>query len=155
LAFKNLFNMVGYIFVYILRMPFLNIRNHEFGELAKFLLFGPVIIAIIVFIGIFDSIILMLSGLIFSSEYHNDIMENPSRPPRVFGSGGLLIPYDYDSSLCQYLVEKHQLRKISTEKIEHYQRFNLPVSRFYCFDSVPNKSLISYISNYYPYFLYF
>jgi hypothetical protein len=52
--------MVGYIFVYILRMPFLNIRNHEFCELAKFLLFGPVIIAIIVFIGIFDSIILML-----------------------------------------------------------------------------------------------
>jgi hypothetical protein len=30
LAFKNLFSMVGYIFVYILRMPFLNIRNHEF-----------------------------------------------------------------------------------------------------------------------------
>lgn len=61
-------------------------------------------------IAIFDLLTAIIEGLKNSTVYEVHIMEERSRPPRIFGPNKILIPFNFTLAYGKDIIRKYKLK---------------------------------------------
>ena len=81
-------------------------------------------------VGTYDLIITLIQGAKNSAKYEEHVMDIRTRPPRLFDSANLVIPYDWGTAMGKQVLRRLKHRQYEEhEKIHFYDEIELKAGR--------------------------
>ena len=98
-------------------------------------------------VGFYDLFTAIIEGIKNSDKYEGHIMEIRSRPPRIFNSENLVVPYNYNPAMLTLLIMKYKLREIDSERVEYFDEFTVQ-SRDFIFSKLKETTYQVILTDY-------